>query len=118
MAVEDNPLLKIADTLSRRGQTIYGKNAIVDLCTETGVSLTGGYDAELAAGDSEESLRDFIIGYSQLSPAAKMTVMILCELNGVVIPEEVLGKKKRAGIAELLESLAEFTHDLTDRLRG
>ncbi|TFF96506.1 hypothetical protein EU546_01270 [Candidatus Thorarchaeota archaeon] len=118
MVAEDNPLLKIADTLSRRGQTIYGKTAIVDLCSETGVSLTGGYDAEMAAGDSEESLRKFIMGYSRLSPAAKMTVMILCELNEVIIPEEILGKKKRAGITELLESLAEFTHDLTDRLRG
>lgn len=115
---EFNPLLKVADMLSRRGQTIYGKDVIVDLCAETGVSLTGGYDSELSEADSDESLRRFISGYSRLSPAAKMTVMILCELNEVDMPKELLGKRKRTGIADLLESLAEFTHDLTDRLRG
>ncbi len=114
---EDNPLLRVADMLSRRGQTIYGRDVIVDLCAETGVSLTGGYDSELAGADPREALQRFIVGYSRLSPAAKMTVMILCELNELDMPKELLGKKK-TGIAEILESLAEFTHDLTDRLRG
>jgi hypothetical protein len=33
------------------------------------------------------------------------------------MPAALLGKKKK-GIADLLESLTEFTHDLADRLRG
>ncbi|MGQ4912314.1 MAG: hypothetical protein ACP6KW_09120 [Candidatus Thorarchaeota archaeon] len=119
MPDELGPTLKVADILSRRGQTIYGRRTIVDLCARTGVALTSGYDAELGPVDSEESLMDFIIEYSKLNPAAKMTVLILSEIYGLSIPKELLGKRKRiAVIAGVLESLSDFTHDLSSRLKG
>jgi hypothetical protein len=117
MAGTHEDVLRVADILSRRGQTIYGREAIVDLCTTTGVSLMGGRDADMGPADSEESLRSFIVEYSKLSPAAKMTVQILSRSHGIDMPAALLGKKKK-GIADLLESLTEFTHDLADRLRG
>jgi hypothetical protein len=110
-------VLRVADILSRRGQTIYGRQAIVDLCTSTGVALMSSRDVDMGPADSEESLRSFIVEYSKLSPAAKLTVQVLSRSYGIDMPAELLGKRKK-GVAEILESLAEFTHDLTDRLRG
>jgi hypothetical protein len=119
MSEEIGPVLKVADILSRRGQTIYGRQTIVDLCGKTGVSLTSGYDTDLGQADSEQALMSFIIEYSKLCPAAKLTVLILSELYEVEVPKEMLGKKKILSIVtDVLESLTEFTHGLSDLLRG
>ena len=119
MSEQMGPVLKVADILSRRGQTIYGRQAIVELCAKTGVSLTSGYDAEMGPQDSEAALMTFIIEYSKLCPAAKLTVLILSELYEVPVPTELLGKKKiMSVITDVLESLTEFTHGLSGLLRG
>lgn len=119
MTADIGPVLRVADILSRRGQTIYGRQVIVDLCARTGVSLTSGYDAELGPTDSEEALMSFIIEYSKLCPAAKLTVLVLSELHELPVPTELLGKKKLLSVVtDVLESLSEFTHGLTGHLRG
>ena len=101
---EERPILKLAETLSRRGQTIYGRKAIVDLCSKTGVSLMDSLD--FSDPDSDESLQNFLIGYSKLSPAAKLTILILSKQYNVSLPEELLGKKK--GVKDFLESLQDY----------
>jgi hypothetical protein len=104
MMTDDRPILKLAETLSRRGQTIYGRKMIVDLCSKTGVSLMDSLD--IGDPDSDQSLQNFLIGYSKLSPAAKLTIMILSKQYEVPLPEDLLGKKK--GLMDRLESLQDY----------
>jgi hypothetical protein len=101
---DDRPILKLAETLSRRGQTIYGRKAIVDLCSKTGVSFMDSLD--MGDSDTDESLQNFLIGYSKLSPAAKLTILILSKQYEVSLPEDLLGKKK--GLKDFLVSLQDY----------
>jgi hypothetical protein len=100
----ERPIRKLAETLSRRGQTIYGRQAIVELCSKTGVSLLNTLD--MGDPDSDESLQSFLVQYSKFSPAAKLTILILSKQYGVTLPEDLLGKKK--GLKDRLESLQEY----------
>jgi hypothetical protein len=100
----ENPIRRLAETLSRRGQTIYGRNVIVDLCSKTGVSLMNTLD--IGDPDNEESLQNFVVEYSRLTPAAKLTILILSKQYGLSLPEDLLGKKK--GLKDRLESLQEY----------
>ena len=100
MTEPDKPIRRLAETLSRRGQTIYGRKAMV----KTGVSLMNTLD--IGDPDSDESLQKFLLHYSKLSPAAKLTILILSKQYGVSLPEEFFGKKK--GLKDRLESLQEY----------
>jgi hypothetical protein len=100
----ERPIRRLAETLSRRGQTIYGRETIVELCSKTGVSLLNTFD--IGDPDSDESLQNFLIQYSKLSPAAKLTILILSKQYGVALPEDLLGKKK--GLRDRLESLQDY----------
>ncbi|MHA2024669.1 MAG: hypothetical protein ACW98U_02115 [Candidatus Thorarchaeota archaeon] len=104
MVETDRPILKLAETLSRRGQTIYGRKTIVDLCSKTGVSLLDSID--MGDPDSDEALQNFIVQYSKLSPAAKLTIHILSIQYDARLPEELLRKKK--GVKDFLDSLQEY----------
>lgn len=105
---------RVADILSRRGQTIYGPQVIVGLCANAGVSLMDSYaDSE---EDSEASLLVFAVNYAKLNPAAKLSVLTLARIHNVTIPKELLEKRKI--FADILDSLSEFTHEITERLRG
>ncbi len=110
------PIHRVADILSRRGQTIYGKGKIVELCSEAGVSLMDDIAAELGELDTEASLLRFVISYARLNTAAKLTVLTLSKLHDLSIPKELLEKRKV--FTDILDSLSEFRHDMTERLRG
>jgi hypothetical protein len=110
------PIHMIADILSRRGQTIYGRDVIVRLCANAGVSLMDSFASDLEEEESEASLLVFVVNYAKLNPAAKLTVMILARMYNVTIPKELL--EKRRIFSDILDSLSEFTHEITDRLRG
>ena len=110
------PIHRVADILSRRGQTIYGKGKIVELCSEAGVSLMDDIAAELGELDTEASLLRFVISYAKLNPAAKLTVLTLSKLHDLSIPKEFL--EKRTVFTDILDSLSEFRHDVTERLHG
>ena len=104
MSEFDRPIRRLAESLSRRGQTIYGRQTIVELCSKTGVSLLNTLD--IGDPDSDESLQNFLVQYSKLSPAAKLTILILSKQYGVNLPEDLLGKKK--GLKDRLESLQDY----------
>ncbi len=104
MTDSERPIRQLAEILSRRGQTIYGRQTIVELCARSGVSLLNIHD--VGDIDSDESLQNFLVQYSKLSPAAKLTILILSKQHGVILPEELLGKKK--GLRDRLESLQEY----------
>ncbi|MFW9833004.1 MAG: hypothetical protein ACFFEK_03330 [Candidatus Thorarchaeota archaeon] len=104
MDESERPLRKLAETLSRRGQTIYGRRTIVDLCSKAGVSLLNTID--IGDPDTDEALQKFIAEYSRLTPAAKLTILILSKQYDVSLPEDLLGKKK--GLKDRLESLQDY----------
>jgi len=110
------PIHLIADILSRRGQTIYGRDVIVGLCSNAGVSLMDSFASDLEEEDSEASLLVFVVNYAKLNPAAKLTVLTLTRMHNITIPKELL--EKRRIFADILDSLSEFTHEITEKLRG
>ena len=109
------PIHRVADILSRRGQTIYGREKIVDLCARTGVSLMEDFSSELGEEDSDASLLLFVVNYAKLSSAAKLSVLTLARIYDIAIPKELLEKRKI--LTDILDSLSEFTHEITERLR-
>ena len=113
MSNETRPVQMVADILSRRGQTIYGRNAIVDLCAKSGVSLMDSFASD---EDSEAALLVFVVNYAKQNPAAKLTVLTLARMYNVTIPKELLEKKHI--FSDIIDSLSEFTHEITERLRG
>ena len=116
MSDETRPIYRVADILSRRGQTIYGRNAIVDLCAKSGVSLMDSFASDVGEDDSDAALLVFVVNYAKQNPAAKLTVMTLARMYNVTIPKELLEKKHI--FSDILDSLSEFTHEITERLRG
>ena len=58
----------------------------------------------------------FVVSYAKQNPAAKLSVMTLARMYNVTIPKELL--EKRRIFADILDSLSEFTHEITERLRG
>ncbi|TFG31724.1 hypothetical protein EU527_11700 [Candidatus Thorarchaeota archaeon] len=116
MSEISRPIHRVADILSRRGQTIYGREKIVELCARTGVSLLDDSVYELEEQDSDAALLLFVVNYAKLSPAAKLSILVLSRIHEVTIPKELLEKKRI--FADILESLSEFTHEITERLRG
>ncbi|MFW9788117.1 MAG: hypothetical protein ACFFE2_16390 [Candidatus Thorarchaeota archaeon] len=104
MTEAERPIRKLAEILSRRGQTIYGRQTIVELCSKAGVSLMNTFD--VGDPDTDESLQNFLVQYSRLNPAAKLTILILSKQYGVSLPENLLGKKK--GLKDRLESLQDY----------
>jgi hypothetical protein len=91
-----NALEEIASTLGRRGQTIYGRTRIVELCAQSGVSLLEESEMGEDAGNSVESLESFLSEYVNLGPAARLTVMILAKQNGIDLTDVALSKKKKS----------------------
>ena len=61
MSELSRPIHKVADILSRRGQTIYGREVIVDLCAKSGVSLMDSFASDMGEEDSEASLLVFVV---------------------------------------------------------
>ena len=86
-------LKEIASILVRRGQTIYGRDKIVNICGKSQVSLLDDYSGEFARDDTKESLDNFLILYSKLGPAARLTLLILSKQYDVTLPDELTQKK-------------------------
>jgi hypothetical protein len=94
-------LKELASILVRRSQTIYGRQRIVDICGITGVSLLDDYSGEFARDDTQEALINFLIQYSKLGPAARLTLLILSKQYNVSLPEEVT--KKKSSFLDMME---------------
>lgn len=74
------------------------------------------FASELGDVDSDAALLLFVANYAKLNPAAKLSILTLSRIYDIAIPKELLEKKRI--FADILESLSEFTHEITERLRG
>ena len=107
---DNKQLLELALMISRRGQTIYGREEMVALCNKAGVTLLYSLQDEVEYPDPPEALMDFVSGYSRISSASRFTVLVLACLLGVTLPDEIV--KKKANLSDILSALPEFFSDL------
>ena len=99
-------LQEMVSILGRRGQTIYGRQSIVETCTKAGVILVDDPDDERYDENSQESLKRFLLEYSKLGPAARLTLLILSKQYETTLPEELTNKKK--SLVDLVSLLSDF----------
>ena len=99
-------LQEMVSILGRRGQTIYGRQSIVETCTKAGVILVDNPDDERYDENSQESLKRFLLEYSKLGPAARLTLMILSKQYEADLPEELTRKKK--SLVDIVSLLSDF----------
>ncbi len=103
-------LENIARAISQRGQTIHGRKKIVELQAKSGVSLHDDASSETYTPNSIDSLNHFLIEYSKLCPASRLTVKILAYQNSVTVPEKL--EKKRKSLIDRLREPSSFFDNL------
>ncbi|MCK5238013.1 MAG: hypothetical protein KAR33_00610 [Candidatus Thorarchaeota archaeon] len=89
--VETYPLEKFGSSvledlvhvLITRGQVIYGSEIIVGLCGISGIPLIEGLPIQHVPRNRTDAFEMFMIEYSRLCPAAKLTVLILSRQRGI-----------------------------------
>jgi hypothetical protein len=109
MIQDKGGLQEMVSILGRRGQTIYGRQSIVETCTKAGVILIDDPDDERHDENSQESLERFLLEYSKLGPGARLTLLTLLILSKqyeATLPEELTSKKK--SLVDLMSLLSDF----------
>jgi len=99
-------LQEMVNILGRRGQTIYGRQSIVKTCTKAGVILIYDPDDEQHDENNQESLERFLLEYSKLGPAARLTLLILSRQYEATLPKELTRKKK--SLVDIVSLLSDF----------
>jgi hypothetical protein len=76
--------------LVTRGQAIYGSETIVGLCGAAGIPLVDGLPVLHIRHTRTEAFEQFTIEYSQLCPAALLTVLIMSRQRDIALPKEIV----------------------------
>ncbi|MDF1539013.1 MAG: hypothetical protein P1Q69_08925 [Candidatus Thorarchaeota archaeon] len=95
---ETYPLEKIGSSgledlvhvLVQRGQVIYGSEIIVGICGISGIPLMEGMPVQHVKQSRTESFEHFMLEYSRLCPAAKLTLLILARQRGIILPKDII----------------------------
>jgi hypothetical protein len=87
---DPNPVEEMAYALVTRGQVIHGPEAITSICIASGVPLLENSPDDWIGKHKSDTLESLMIEYSRLSPAARMTLMVLSRQRGIAIPREVI----------------------------
>lgn len=103
-------LENVARAISQRGQTIHGRKKIVELQAKSGVSLHDDISSETYTPNTVDSLNHFLIEYSKLCPASRLTVKIIAYQNSIDMPEKM--KRKRKSLIERLREPSSFFDNL------
>jgi len=106
MNQNETGLQEMVSILGRRGQTIYGRQSIVETCTKANVILIDDPEDERHDENSQESLERFLLEYSKLGPAARLTLLILSRQYEATLPKELTHRKK--SIVDLVSLLSDF----------
>ncbi len=106
MNQDETGLQEMVSILGRRGQTIYGRHSIVETCAKAGVTLVEDPDDEQLHENTQESLERFLLEYSKLGPAARLTLLILSKQYEAALPLEIARKKK--SLVDLVSLLSDF----------
>ncbi|TXT54583.1 MAG: hypothetical protein BAJATHORv1_60079 [Candidatus Thorarchaeota archaeon] len=92
MSQRKSGFARIVRTLVTRGHTIYGREKLVDVFAESGLELIDGYPPE---NPDLIALTKFLVEYAKLSPAAKLTLLILARQQNVELPKDIMKEEKR-----------------------
>jgi hypothetical protein len=87
---DPSPVEEMAYTLITRGQVIHGPEAIATICSASGVPLSDNSPNGWVGKHRNDTLERLMVEYSMLSPAARMTLMVLSRQRGIAIPNEVI----------------------------
>ncbi|MFW9982489.1 MAG: hypothetical protein ACFFE3_11300 [Candidatus Thorarchaeota archaeon] len=86
----DNPFEEIVYTLVTRGQGIYGTERITRICAASRVPLMDIPPDFWTGWQKEESQQKFLIEYSKLGNAAKLTLLVLTRQRGLTLPKMII----------------------------
>ncbi len=87
--IDNSALEDVVHTLIERGQSIYGSELIVGIAGSAGIPLVDGLPVSRVEGGRIESFKRFLIAYSTLGVAAKLTLLIISRQRGVPLPKEI-----------------------------
>ncbi|MFX1482773.1 MAG: hypothetical protein ACFFCP_06235 [Promethearchaeota archaeon] len=85
----DSPLDEIVYILVTRGQGIYGTDRMTRVCAASGVPLMDIPPDFWVGWQREESQQKFLIEYSKLGNAAKLTLLVLTRQRGLTLPKMI-----------------------------
>ncbi len=88
--IDSSPLEDMIHVLIDRGQAIYGSELIVGIAGSAGIPLIDAMPVARLPGGRKEAFERFMIGYSNLGPGAKLTVLILSRQRGIQLPEDIV----------------------------
>ncbi|MFW9848674.1 MAG: hypothetical protein ACFFF4_06015 [Candidatus Thorarchaeota archaeon] len=80
----------LVHVLVTRGQVIYGSEIIVGICGISGIPLVEGLPVQHIRRNRTEAFQMFLIEYSRLCPAAKLTLLILSRQRGISLPNTII----------------------------
>jgi hypothetical protein len=83
-------LEELAYILVTRGHIIYKSESITQIRSASGTPLIDLLPTEWVGRDRIETFERIMVEYSNLGPAAKMTLLILATQRGILIPKEVI----------------------------
>ncbi|OLS29789.1 MAG: hypothetical protein ThorAB25_14360 [Candidatus Thorarchaeota archaeon AB_25] len=83
-------LEELAYILVTRGHIIYKSESITQIRSATGTPLIDLLPTEWVGRDRIETFERIMVEYSNLGPAAKLTLLVLATQRGVLIPKEVI----------------------------
>jgi hypothetical protein len=83
-------LEELAYILVTRGHIIYKSESITQIRSASGTPLIDLLPTEWVGRDRIETFERIMVEYSNLGPAAKLTLLVLATQRGVLIPKEVI----------------------------
>ena len=88
--IGSSALEDLVHVLVQRGQVIYGSEIIVGICGISGIPLMEGMPVQHVQRSRTEAFEHFLIEYSKLCPAAKLTLLILSRQRGLSLSKEII----------------------------
>ncbi len=85
----EDPMEEIIYILVTRGQAIYGPERITRVCAASGVPLMDIPPDFWVGWQKEESQQKFLVEYSKLGNAAKLTLLVLTRQRGLTLPKTI-----------------------------
>ncbi len=85
-----NAFEELAYILVTRGHIIYKSESITQIRSASGTPLIDLLPTEWVGRDRIETFERIMVEYSNLGPAAKLTLLVLATQRGVLIPKEVI----------------------------
>lgn len=87
--IGNSVLEDLVHALVARGQSIYGSEIIVGISGLSGIPLVDGLPIEHVNRTRTEAFKTFLVEYSRLGPAAKLTLLILSRQRDLALPNEI-----------------------------